>query len=55
MELAVRYRKPVIAYFGDHQVDWVAPPGVPSARALADVEHFVRETLAHRGPAASTT
>ena len=45
MTLAVRYRKPVIAFFGDHQVDWQPPEGVPVARTLADVQAFVREKI----------
>ena len=48
MMLAVRYRKPVIAFFGDHSVDWQPPDGVPIARTMADVERFVREKLAGR-------
>lgn len=46
MTLAVRYRKPVIAFFGDHAVDWQPPSGVPVARTLDEVERFVRATLA---------
>lgn len=45
MTLAVRYGKPVIAYFGDHEVDWRPPEGVPVARTLADVQAFVREKI----------
>ena len=41
MTLAVRYKKPVIAYFGDHEVDWRPPNGVPVARTLAEVEAFL--------------
>jgi uncharacterized protein (TIGR00725 family) len=48
MGLAVRYGKPVIAFFGGDAVGWPAPPGVPVARTLADVEAFVRDTLAGR-------
>jgi uncharacterized protein (TIGR00725 family) len=48
MALAVRYEKTVIAFFGDHAVDWQTPQGVPVARTLADVESFVREALAGR-------
>ena len=48
MELAVRYAKPVIAYFGDHPVAWMVPDGVPVARTLADVKRFVRSSLAGR-------
>lgn len=50
MALAVRYGKPVIAFFGDHGVDWKPPPGVPIARSMAEVERFVRDTLAERLP-----
>ena len=46
MELAVRYGKPVIAYFGDHVVEWDVPEGVPVARTLADVQSFVQDALA---------
>jgi predicted Rossmann-fold nucleotide-binding protein len=45
MTLAVRYGKPVIAYFGDHEVDWRPPDGVPVARTLAEVESFVRANI----------
>jgi predicted Rossmann-fold nucleotide-binding protein len=45
MTLAVRYRKPVIAFFGDHAVDWQPPEGVPVARTLADVQEFIREKI----------
>ena len=48
MELAVRYGRPVIAYFGDHPVAWMVPDGVPVARTLADVEFFVRTALERR-------
>jgi uncharacterized protein (TIGR00725 family) len=48
MTLAVRYGKPVIAFFGDHAVEWQPPPGVPVARTMAEVESFVREALAGR-------
>jgi uncharacterized protein (TIGR00725 family) len=48
MELAVRYGKPVIAFFGDHAVDWEPPRGVPVARTMAEVERFVCEALAGR-------
>ena len=41
MTLAVRYGKPVVAYFGDHEVDWRPPDGVPVARTLAEVESFL--------------
>jgi uncharacterized protein (TIGR00725 family) len=46
MTLAVRYGKPVIAFFGDHGVAWQPPQGVPLARTMAEVERFVREALA---------
>ncbi|HSP90631.1 MAG TPA: hypothetical protein VLN08_06980, partial [Vicinamibacterales bacterium] len=42
MMLAVRYGKPVIAFFGDHEVDWQPTGGVPVARTMAEVERFVR-------------
>jgi predicted Rossmann-fold nucleotide-binding protein len=45
MTLAVRYGKPVIGYFGDHEVGWLPPDGVPVARTLAEVESFVRENI----------
>jgi uncharacterized protein (TIGR00725 family) len=48
MELAVRYGRPVIAYFGDHAVEWQPPEGVPVARTMAEVERFVREALSGR-------
>jgi uncharacterized protein (TIGR00725 family) len=48
MTLAVRYGKPVIAFFGDHAVEWQPPPGVPVARTMAEVEAFVRSALAGR-------
>lgn len=48
MALAVRYGKPVIAFFGHHAVDWPVPEGVPVARTLADVERFVHVTLQGR-------
>lgn len=48
MGLAVRYGKPVIAFFGDHAVDWPVPEGVPVGRSLADVERFVRAALRGR-------
>jgi predicted Rossmann-fold nucleotide-binding protein len=48
MTLAVRYRKPVIAYFGEHEVAWRPPAGVPVARTMDEVEAFVRESLAGR-------
>ena len=50
MMLAVRYRKPVIAFFGDHSVDWQPPDGVPIARTMTQVERFVRDALAERLP-----
>jgi uncharacterized protein (TIGR00725 family) len=48
MTLAVRYKKPVIAFFGGHAVDWQPPPGVSVARTMDEVERFVREALAGR-------
>ena len=48
MTLAVRYGRPVIAFFGDHEVDWRPPEGVPVARTMAEVERFVRGALAGR-------
>ena len=48
MTLAVRYGKPVVAFFGHHAVAWQPPPGVPVARTMAEVERFVREALAGR-------
>jgi predicted Rossmann-fold nucleotide-binding protein len=50
MILAVRYQKPVIAFFGDHMVDWQPPEGTPIARTMADVEEFVRDVLGDRLP-----
>ena len=50
MTLAVRYRKPVIAFFGKHAVDWQPPAGVPVARTMAEVERFVRDVLGDRLP-----
>jgi len=48
MTLAVRYGKPVIAFFGDHIVEWQPPHGVPVARTMAEVEAFVRDALPGR-------
>jgi uncharacterized protein (TIGR00725 family) len=48
MTLAVRYGKPVIAFFGEHEVGWTPPEGVPVARSLEEVEAFVRDVLAGR-------
>jgi uncharacterized protein (TIGR00725 family) len=48
MTLAVRYGKPVIAFFGPHAVAWQPPHGVPVARTMAEVESFVRGALAER-------
>ena len=45
MTLAVRYKKPVIAYFGDQEVDWKPPAGIPVALTLAEVEAFVRGAI----------
>jgi len=50
MTLAVRYGKPVIAFFGDHEVGWRPPEGVPVARTMAEVELFVRNLLGERLP-----
>lgn len=47
-ELAVRYGKPAIAYFGDHPVDWSPPEGVPVARTVEEVQQFVLGALAGR-------
>ena len=46
MTRAVRYRRPVLAFFGDHAVGWEPPEGVPVARTMAEVERFVRAALA---------
>lgn len=48
MTLAVRYGRPAIAFFGDHEVDWRPPEGVSVARTMAEVERFVRGALAGR-------
>ena len=48
MALAVRYTRPVVAFFGEHAVGWTPPAGVPIARTMADVETFVRGALARR-------
>ena len=48
MTLAVRYGRPVIAFFGDHMVDWQPPESVPVARTMTEVETFVRGALAGR-------
>jgi uncharacterized protein (TIGR00725 family) len=48
MTLAVRYGKPVIAFFGDHAVDWQPPEGVPVARTMAKVEAFVLKAIEQR-------
>jgi len=48
MELAVRYGKPIIAFFGEHSVEWQVPAGVSVARALAEVDRFLRTTLEGR-------
>ena len=50
MALAVRYQKPVIAFFGEHAVGWAPPAGVPIARTMADVETFVRDVIGDRLP-----
>ena len=43
MELALRYRRPIIAHLGDRQVD--VPAGVPRGTNLYEVLEFVRERL----------
>jgi uncharacterized protein (TIGR00725 family) len=48
LELAVRYGRPVIAFFGDHLVEWPVPADVPVALTLADVAVFVRAMLQGR-------
>jgi len=48
MALAVRYQKPVVAFFGEHAVGWAPPAWVPIARTMAEVERFVRDVLAGR-------
>jgi uncharacterized protein (TIGR00725 family) len=50
MTLAVRYRKPAIAFFGEHAVDWKPPAGVPVARTMAEVERFVWDVIGDRLP-----
>ena len=50
MTLAVRYGKPVIGFFGHHEVDWAPPAGVPVARTMAEVERFVQNALGDRLP-----
>jgi predicted Rossmann-fold nucleotide-binding protein len=50
MTLAVRYQKPVIAYFGEHAAGWAPPAGVPIARTLAEVERFVWDVIGDRLP-----
>ncbi|MCX6538857.1 MAG: molybdenum cofactor carrier protein [Acidobacteria bacterium] len=45
VELAVRYGKPVIAFFGDQLVEWRVPDGVVVARDLAEVRRFVEARL----------
>jgi uncharacterized protein (TIGR00725 family) len=45
MELAVKYGRPVIAYFGGRPADWPVPPGVPVAQTLGEVQQFVRRAL----------
>ena len=50
MTLAVRYGKPVIAFFGHYAVEWQPPQGVPVARTMAEVERFVRGALVGRLP-----
>ena len=48
MTLAVRYGKPVIAFFGDHEVDWRPPGASPSRARWPRSSAFVREALAGR-------
>jgi uncharacterized protein (TIGR00725 family) len=48
VELAVRYGKPVIAFFGDHVVEWRVPDGVVVARSLAEVRRFIEARLHDR-------
>jgi uncharacterized protein (TIGR00725 family) len=48
MALAVRYGKPVIAFFGDHAVGWEPPAGVLVARTLDETAMFVRQALNQR-------
>ena len=43
MELALRYRRPIITYLGDRQVDM--PADVPRGANLDEVLEFVRERL----------
>jgi len=50
MTLAVRYRKPVVAFFGEHEVGWQPPEGIPIARTMDEVEAFVRDVLGDRLP-----
>jgi uncharacterized protein (TIGR00725 family) len=54
MTLAVRYGKPVVAFFGDYAVDWRPPESVPVARTMAEVERFVREVVGERLPRVAT-
>lgn len=42
VELAIRYRTPIIAWFGTHQVEWPLPDAVRRAGSLEDVQRFVR-------------
>jgi len=42
VDLAARYGKPVIAWFGTHPVSWTPPAGVRMAGSLEDVQRFVR-------------
>jgi len=42
VDLAVHYTKPVIAWFGMHEVDWRPPDAVRMARSFDDVQRFVR-------------
>jgi len=45
VELAVRYRKPVVAFFGPYDVAWAVPASVPVARSLDEVASFVSAAL----------
>lgn len=41
-ELAARYRKPAIAWFGSHHVPWAPPADIRVAASFADVQRFLR-------------
>lgn len=49
VELAVRYARPVVAFFGDVGVEWPLAPGVPLAHTLAEVQAFVNGQLGSGG------